>query len=224
VSDRIRAARIQGTAKRHAQWRELNAAERGAAAGELREVAGGRTDLLAEVAGILEGAHEGEPDEPVARQAAQLLRDAGADPAAIPAWAAEGRRRRADSGRPPFSGGVRPDLGLALRGLRAGRRALVVEVPAPGPGDPVPRQDVAGAPRADAGLLGSRKVRPPGPGRPRRRLLPAGLPAAVTALRLFGHEVAMLVGAVDEDGNLGYPAASPARQPQLVHLGGTPGA
>jgi hypothetical protein len=65
---------------------------------ELRELAGGRADLLAEVAGVLEGAREGEPDEPLARQAAGLCRKAGADPEAIPAWIAEGRRRRPPRG------------------------------------------------------------------------------------------------------------------------------
>ena len=42
----------------------------------LRELADGRADLLAEVAGVLEGAREGEPDEPLARQAAMLARKA----------------------------------------------------------------------------------------------------------------------------------------------------
>ena len=64
-------------------------------------------DLLAEVAGILEGAREGEPDEPLARQAAELCRKAGADPEAIPGWVAEGRRRRAAARLPPFSGSPR---------------------------------------------------------------------------------------------------------------------
>ena len=50
---------------------------------------------LAEVAGLLEGAREGEPDEPLTRQAAGLCRKAGADLEAIPAWIAEGPRRRA---------------------------------------------------------------------------------------------------------------------------------
>ena len=72
----------------------------------LRELAGGRADLLAEVAGLLEGAREGEPDEPLARQAAGLCRKAGADLEAIPAWIAEGRRRRAAARQPPFSGGL----------------------------------------------------------------------------------------------------------------------
>ena len=72
----------------------------------LRDLAAGRADLLAEVAGILEGAHEGKLDEPIARQAAALCRKAGADLEAIPAWIAEGRRRRAAARQPPFSGGL----------------------------------------------------------------------------------------------------------------------
>jgi len=70
---------------------------------ELRELAAGRADLLAEVAGIEEGASAGELSERLARQAAGLCRKAGADLDAIPRWIEEGRRRRADAGRPPFS-------------------------------------------------------------------------------------------------------------------------
>ena len=65
---------------------------------ELRELAGGRADLLARVAGIFEGASGGELDEPLARQAARLCRLAGADESLIPQWIAEGRRRA--GGRP----------------------------------------------------------------------------------------------------------------------------
>ena len=43
-----------------------------------------RADLLAEVAGILRGASESEPDEPLARQAAGLCRKAGADQRRFP--------------------------------------------------------------------------------------------------------------------------------------------
>lgn len=43
---------------------------------------------------------------PLARQAADLCRKAGADPEAIPAWIEEGRRCRAAVGQPPFSGGL----------------------------------------------------------------------------------------------------------------------
>jgi hypothetical protein len=59
----------------------------------LRELAGGRADLLAEFAGIFEGASDGELDEPLARQAAHLCRLPGADETLIPHWIGEGRRR-----------------------------------------------------------------------------------------------------------------------------------
>jgi len=75
--------------------------------GELRELADGRGDLLAEVAGLLEGSGEGELDESLKRQAAELCCDAGADSEAIPAWVAEGRCRKMNAALPPFSGGVR---------------------------------------------------------------------------------------------------------------------
>ena len=61
-----------------------------------------RSDLLAKVAGLMEGVAEGQPDEPLIRQVAQLCRDAGADPELIPGWVEEGRRRRADAGRASF--------------------------------------------------------------------------------------------------------------------------
>lgn len=74
--------------------------------GELRELAAGRADLLAHVAGLLEGFSEGQLDEPLARQAAGLCLAAGADTDAIPAWTEEGRRRRAVARMPPMSGGL----------------------------------------------------------------------------------------------------------------------
>ena len=107
LADRLLVAEIYGEARRGAQWRDLSSDEEAAAVASLRELAGGRADLLAEVAGILEGAREGEPDEPLAREAAGLCRKAGADLEAIPAWIAEGRRRRAAARQPPFSGGLR---------------------------------------------------------------------------------------------------------------------
>jgi hypothetical protein len=102
-ADRLLIAEIWGEARRRAQWRELSIEERAAAVAALRELAGSRADLLAEVAGVLEGTSEGELDEPLARQAAALCRKAGADPEAIPAWTEEGRRRRAAARMPPFS-------------------------------------------------------------------------------------------------------------------------
>jgi hypothetical protein len=77
-ADRITVAEQHGTAMHHARWRELMAAEHGAALAALRELAAGRADLLAEVAGILEGASEGELNEvtvtPLPCQAADFPR------------------------------------------------------------------------------------------------------------------------------------------------------
>jgi len=101
-ADRILVAQIHGTARHHARWRDLTAEEHAAAVAELRELAGDRPDLLAHVAGILEGFSEGQLDEPLARQGAALCRDAGADLEAIGEWVTEGRRKES-SGAPPFS-------------------------------------------------------------------------------------------------------------------------
>ena len=102
--DRILVAELTGTARHHARWRELAQDEQDAAVTELRELAGGRADLLAEVAGIFEGASDGELDEPLARQAAHLCRLAGADETLIPQWIAEGRRRAGAARMRPHSG------------------------------------------------------------------------------------------------------------------------
>ena len=104
--DRILVAQLTGEARYDARWRELSDDEEAAAVAELQALAGGRADLLAEVAGILDCASEGELDEPLPGQAAGLCRKAGADPEVIPARVEEGRRRRAAAGKPPFSGGL----------------------------------------------------------------------------------------------------------------------
>ena len=93
-ADRILVAQLHGEARHHAKWRELTEAEETAAVTELRDLADGRADLLAEVAGILEGASEGELDEPLARQAAMLCRKAGLT-----------RERSRHGSRPAASGG-----------------------------------------------------------------------------------------------------------------------
>jgi len=100
-ADRILVAQLTGEAGHHAKWRELTDAEEAVALAELRKLAGGRADLLAEVAGIFEGTSEGELDEPLARQAARLCRDAGADLEAVPAWIEVGRRRMMIGRLPP---------------------------------------------------------------------------------------------------------------------------
>jgi hypothetical protein len=102
-ADRILIAQLGGEAKHHARWRELTEEEHAAAVGELRKLAGNRSDLLAYVAGVELGFTEGDYGEPLGRQIAGLCRDAGADLEAIPAWIEVGRERKANAGRPPFS-------------------------------------------------------------------------------------------------------------------------
>jgi hypothetical protein len=128
-------AQLTGTAGRHARWQELTEAEEAVAVRELRELADGRDDLLAEVAGVLEGASEGEPDEP--RQAVRLCRTAGADPKAILAWIQTSRARRAGARRPPFCGGLhyleRPAIGMcrACRDKAQARNPMVIGLHSP---------------------------------------------------------------------------------------------
>jgi hypothetical protein len=87
-----------------------NVEPRPAGAAELRQVAGQRADLLAEVAGLALGTAEGKGPEYQARgQAiAELCRLADADEDLIPQWAEIGRERAEAAQRPPFSGGIRP--------------------------------------------------------------------------------------------------------------------
>jgi len=101
-ADRLIVARLNGIARRHGR-RELTEAETATAAAELRTVASGRGDLLAEVAGIKLGFYEGRPEEVRARIEAELCRLAGADESLIPRWTEEGRRRAEAAQLPPFS-------------------------------------------------------------------------------------------------------------------------
>jgi len=105
-ADRLLIAELTGEARHRARWRDLTGDEEAAAVAALRELAGGRADLLAEVAGVLEGTSEGELDERLSRRAAQLCREAGADPDAIPGWIEEDRSRVERARQSPPSGGI----------------------------------------------------------------------------------------------------------------------
>ncbi len=61
---------------------------------ELRALAAGRADLLAEQAGLLIGSSEGTINAPFKHCAAELLIVAGADDNLIPQWIEKGRKRR----------------------------------------------------------------------------------------------------------------------------------
>ena len=102
--DRLLIARLDGIAQRHARWGAATEDELAAGVAELRELAGHRPDLFAEVAGIALGTSEAKGPEYIARAqaVAGLCRLAGADEALIPEWAEEGRRR-AEAARLPRS-------------------------------------------------------------------------------------------------------------------------
>ena len=94
AADRLLAAELHGTAERHAKWGDLTEDEHATAVAELRDLAAGRADLLAEEAGLLIGFYEGTINEPVKCNAARLLIAAGADQELVPGWIEEGRKRR----------------------------------------------------------------------------------------------------------------------------------
>jgi hypothetical protein len=101
--DRLLMAKLDGIIWRHARWYEPAQEETDAAVAELREVADGRPDLLAEAAGVLLGFHEGGLDEPRAKAAASFCLAAGADAGQVAWWTEEGRRRAEEARLPPFS-------------------------------------------------------------------------------------------------------------------------
>jgi hypothetical protein len=90
--DRILHAWLAGTARHLATNARVREAE---SVRQLRELAEGRTDLLAEVAGIALGVSEGRLDEYIGRRIADLCIAAGADQDQLADWVAEGRNRAA---------------------------------------------------------------------------------------------------------------------------------
>ena len=91
--DRLLGAGLCGEAMHRAKWRDLTGEETAAAVAELRELAGGRVDLLAEQAGPVIGFSEDTLSEPFSC-AAGLLIAAGAHESLVPAWIEEGRCRK----------------------------------------------------------------------------------------------------------------------------------
>jgi len=93
--DRLTVARLTGAAWRHASGWEPAGAETAAAVRELREIAGARGDLLAEVAGLLIGYYRRTAEELKARAAAYYCIAAGAGVELIPRWIEVGCSRAA---------------------------------------------------------------------------------------------------------------------------------
>jgi hypothetical protein len=84
-------ARLTGAARRHAHHPEPTPGQHHAAVTQLADIAKGRADLLAEVAGSEASAHDQDMNQAMDLRAAQLC--IGADQDRIPRWAAEGHRR-----------------------------------------------------------------------------------------------------------------------------------
>lgn len=114
--DRQTVARLTGAARRHAPWREPTKAETAAAVDELQEIASDRSDLLAEVAGLLIGFYRRTAEEPKARAAARYCMAAGADPDLIPRWIEVGRRRATAARQVPDA---RAEMSAPRTGLEA---------------------------------------------------------------------------------------------------------
>jgi hypothetical protein len=103
-ADGLTVARLTGAAGRHAPFREPTVAETATAVEELREIAGDRGDLLAEVAGLLIGFYRETKQERKAQAAARYCIAAGADPDLIPRWIEEGQSRAAVARQPARAG------------------------------------------------------------------------------------------------------------------------
>ena len=103
-ADQQTVARLAGAAGRHAPWREPTTTETAAAVEELREIAGDRGDLLAEVAGLFIGFYRETNQERKAEAAARYCIAAGANPDLIPQWIEEGVSRGVLARQPPPGG------------------------------------------------------------------------------------------------------------------------
>jgi hypothetical protein len=99
--DQLTVARLTGAAWRNASGWEPTGPETVAAVRELREIARGRADLLAEVAGLLIGYYRRTAEEHKARAAAYYCIAAGAGLDLIPRWVEVGRSRAAAAQRLP---------------------------------------------------------------------------------------------------------------------------
>jgi hypothetical protein len=93
--DRQTVARLTGAAWRNASSREPDEEQADVAVRELRGIAAGRGDLLAEVAGLLIGYYRQTAEERKARAAAYYCIAAGAGLELIPRWIEVGCSRAA---------------------------------------------------------------------------------------------------------------------------------
>ena len=94
-ADQLAVARLAGAAWRDASARPSGGSQTAVAVRELRDIASGRGDLLAEVTGLLIGYYRRTAEEARARAAAYLCIAAGAGLELIPKWIEVGCSRAA---------------------------------------------------------------------------------------------------------------------------------
>jgi hypothetical protein len=104
--DRLTVARLSAISQRYAATGATTDDARISAVAELAGEAAGRSDLLAEHAGICLGRAESEDgwQATIARLRAELAIQAGADEALLPGWLEVGRERASASRRVPYTG------------------------------------------------------------------------------------------------------------------------
>ena len=106
-ADRILVAQLTGTAQHYAEWRELTGAGHEVAVAGLRELAAGRADLLAKVAGTLEASPRGSCANRMRGKPRSCAVTPERIPDQVPAWIEIGRQRAARARQPPFPDGLR---------------------------------------------------------------------------------------------------------------------
>ena|SRR5215472_18001186 len=106
VADRVLLAQLTGVA-RHLVDKALDSDQWATAVENLRRLAGGRVDLLAELAGVSIGVSESHLDRDVCEQIAGLCIEAGADEKLIQHWTNVGRYWTELSKIPPSLGALR---------------------------------------------------------------------------------------------------------------------
>jgi hypothetical protein len=103
TADQLLSARISGICSRYCASGRIDTPD--AAVAELRQVAGGRPDLLAAHAGLALGLAEADRlGAPRYRAEAELARLAGADEAQIVGWIEIGRKRAEQARLRPYTG------------------------------------------------------------------------------------------------------------------------
>ena len=118
IADRLLAAELCGAALHHAKWRDLTEEENAAAVAELRALASGRADLLAEQAGLLIGSSRARSTS----HSNAALPGCSSRPVPTRTWSLSGSRKDASGGHARSS---LPCCIWASRGVECSRLPVI---------------------------------------------------------------------------------------------------